>query len=131
MKTKGGFTLIEIIAVVIILGIISLLIVPAVMDTVTESEQKVALRGAENYVEAVEIVIIKKAVDDPITDGVYTTDELKTKGVRISGGEPESGNVLIVDSEVADYSLKIGDYVVDYDSVEKEAIIGASVRPLK
>lgn len=131
MKTKNGFTLIELIAVIIILGIISLLIVPAVMDTVTESEQKVALRGAENYVEAVEILIIKKAADDPIADGVYTSDELREKGVSISGGEVESGNVLIVDSKVADYSLKIGEYVVDYDSTEKEPIIGASVRPLQ
>lgn len=59
MKNKNGFTLIELISVIIILGIIGLITVPAVNDTIQSSKTKALEKQKESIVD-----ITKKYVLD-------------------------------------------------------------------
>ena len=52
---KREFTLIELLAVIIVLAIISLIATPTVLNAIRKSQKSAAERSAENYAVAVEI----------------------------------------------------------------------------
>lgn len=66
---KRGFTLIEVMAVIIILGIIATISVPVVKDLLNDVRSKAALAAAKNIMEAADITY-----NDALTRGDY--DEL-------------------------------------------------------
>ena len=107
---KKGFTLVELLGVIIILGILSVLIVPKVINVLNESEEKNNLSSATGLLKA--------------ADYKYNSDELNAKNeiiiidystnqnvdvLEFSGKKPEAGNIVISkDGQVA-MRVKIGD----------------------
>ena len=56
---KNGFTLVELLAVIVILAIISLIAVPVVLNIIEDSRKNTTLSSAEFYLDAVELSIVK------------------------------------------------------------------------
>ena len=136
MKEKG-FTLIELLAVIVILAVIALIATPIILNVIEKAKKGAAESSALGYVDAVEKTIAINAIDSnktPIVDDSYTTDDLKTYGVTVKGEGPEDNSnswVLIEKGRVKDYSLKIGDYIVNYDSSLKTAKVTSLTTPTK
>lgn len=139
MKNKKGFTLIELLAIIVILGIIALLIVPAVTDVITDSEKDITARSAENYVKAVNQALIKRLATGSVENGDYDlleggdvclgtkTDDTICSGeklqIKTDGGKVADGKIRVENSEVIDYSIKIDDYVANYDPSTKTVTV--------
>ena len=68
MRNKKAFTLIELLAVIIILGILAVLIAPKVVNMINESEKSANMTSAQNIVKAAEL----KASNNMIENGKNT-----------------------------------------------------------
>ena len=114
MKKKNGFTLVELLAILIILGIIALITVPIISKTLKDARINTAIDSSYGYIRAVDKLYYSKSLNDEdvVEDGIYTVSELKALGVSVDGREPSEGWVELEESEVVAFSIKIGDYVV-------------------
>ena len=134
MKEKNAFTLIELLAVIVVLAIIALIATPIVMNTINNAKKGATERSAENYIDAVEIVVSTKRLDGNILEGEYliqTDGNLcPTSGcgendkdkviVEVNGNKPTSGTIVIKDGQVTtDSKMTIGEYIVHYDETTK------------
>jgi len=121
---KKGFTLVELLAVIVILAIIALIATPVILNVIEKSKKGAAKNSALGYTEAVEKQIAINLLDEDtineITDGVYTVNELTNKKVKVKGDKPSEGWVEIEKKQVVSYSIKIGDYVITYNNKKIE-----------
>ena len=70
---KKGFTLIELIAVILILGFIALITVPKALDVIEDSKKESVVNSAKVYVKAVNEAIINERMNkNKINDGTYS-----------------------------------------------------------
>ncbi|MGE5456482.1 MAG: prepilin-type N-terminal cleavage/methylation domain-containing protein [Ignavibacteriales bacterium] len=88
-----GFTLIELIAVIIILGIISLITVPTIINLIDSSRMKAAELSADGIIKSgQQYYYISKYNGTKITNII----DLKTEDIlKYSGGRPEGGTLII------------------------------------
>lgn len=108
---KKGFTLVELLAVIIIIGLLAVIITPKITNTLKDSEQKTNLTSAKNLIKAAEL----KASNNEITG---TTQNIKisyTTGENINyldytGEKPQIGQVQIKSNGDVAMAVKFGDY---------------------
>lgn len=81
MKNKKGFTLIEIMAVIIILSIIALIVVPLVTGSIKSSKDKLYDTQIENIKSAAKSYMINLDLDDTQNKMLVTIEELKKLGL--------------------------------------------------
>ena len=122
---KKGFTLVELLAVIVILAIIAVIATPIILGVIEKSKKGAAENSALGYTGAVEKQIARNLLDEAaandITDGVYTVNDLASKKVKVKGDKPtEESWVEIEKSQVVSYSLEIGQYVVTYNKENKK-----------
>lgn len=107
MKNKG-FTLIEVIAAVVILSIISLIVIPIVNKNIKESREKLYTRQVETIVSAAKRWAITNA--DVLTEDILpfelTLTTLKADGYL------EKGDI----KNPKDETIMNGCVLIDYDS---------------
>jgi len=109
---KKGFTLVELLAVIVILAIIALIATPIVLNIIEESKENSILQSAEFYLDAVEISIVNQLTHNKkIEDGEYSvlengnicleyienecSDELK---VEINGQIPKKDSKIVIEN---------------------------------
>ena len=132
MKRKNAFTLIELLAVIVVLAIIALIATPIVMNTIKSAKKGAAERSADSYVSAVETAVAEVRLDNKtVPDGTYQIDEegnLTGTGlpdgklkIEMNGKKPTSGKIKITNGSVDQSSstMTIGDYNVTYNSTKK------------
>ena len=144
---KNGFTLIELAAVIMILGIIMLIAVPIVLNTIENSKKGAAERSAENYLDTVETTVAWEKTAREIQDGEYTiqedgslcldndcTGENKIV-ITMSGNKPSSGTIIIENGTVVDKlstyptkktAMKVNEYTVSYNA-EKNGYVAEKI----
>ena len=81
-KQKNGFTLIELIAVLVILAIIALIVTPLVMNIVKKAKDSANKRSVDAYGKAVELGVATYLLDN----GDYPTD-ISSLTIEYSGSE--------------------------------------------
>ena len=113
---KKGFTIIELLAVIVILAIVWLITIPMILNTINIAREKSAKQSAMGYIEAVEKqqVINKLSNKGEIVDKEYTIEELTNLGVKIKGEQPSDGTVIIENGIVKMAYLKVGYYNIEY-----------------
>ena len=67
---KNAFTLIELLAVIVILSIIALIATPIILGIIKDTKEQANQRSAKNYIDAVEQAIVRKNLE-----GEYNPDE--------------------------------------------------------
>lgn len=72
---KKGFTLIEILAVIVIIGVLAIITIPAVINNI-ERSQEVAYENLVNNIEQTTQLYIRNNKDD--IDGIYTAGNIIT-----------------------------------------------------
>lgn len=132
---KNGFTLVELIAVIIILSVLVLLVAPVVIDLIDDSEEKTAIMQAKFYLEAVELSIYNLELENKyVTDGSYkimpngnlclgsiTKNTCNGEVIKIQdeGKAPDSGTIEIKASEIGTVNL-----IIDEKIIEKKGMNG-------
>ena len=113
---KKAFTLIELLAVIVILGILALIVTPILINVVKDSNEKSYKLSADGYISAVNDYILSNQLDGKkVENGKYN---IKNLDVKISGKAPSKGSVEIYDEKVSSAQLLFDTYLVKYDGKE-------------
>ena len=130
--SKRGFTLVELLAVIVILALIALITIPMVLGTVDKSENSADKRSAENYRRAVKNAIAKESLNGnrffPTTCNVIesgtdkgnlnctlSNGDTSTLKIKIEGTAPTSGTIRFEDGEPVETTLYYKGYYVTID----------------
>ena len=120
MKEKKGFTLVELLAVIVILALIALIATPIILNVINDAKKQAAKDSAYGYMDAVEKYIVSSELEDKsIQDRTYSVEELNSMGVSVKGSTPDNGNIEIKNSSVKSYDIGIDGYVVRNGKVDK------------
>ena len=106
---RSGFTLVELLAVILILAIIALIAVPQILNIITEAKKEAIRVSANNYIRAVNTSLISNELNNNIMDGVYTITNngktIKYRGKEINiefdGKGLTEGYLVINNSKVS------------------------------
>ena len=104
MKNKKGFTLIELIAVLVIMAIIALIVTPLVMNIIRKARAAADRRSVDAYGRSIEIALAGYLLDN----GEFTNDLSKLE-IEYSGSEVTCTTAEIKD----DYSVYLTGCKVD------------------
>ena len=120
MKEKNkGFTLVELLAVIVILALIALIATPIILNVINDAKKQAAKDSAYGYMDAVEKYIVSSELEDKsIQDGTYRVEELNKK-ISVKGSTPDNGNIEIKNSSVKSYDIGIDGYEVNNGEVKK------------
>ena len=120
MKEKNkGFTLVELLAVIVILALIALIATPIILNVINDAKKQAAKDSAYGYMDAVEKYIVSSELEDKsIKDGRYSVEELNKK-ISVKGSIPDNGTIEIESGSVKSYDIGIDGYVVSNGKAEK------------
>ena len=131
---KKAFTLIELLAVIVILGILALIVTPILINVVKDSNEKSYKLSADGYISAVNDYILSNQLDGKkVENGKYN---IKNLDVKISGKAPSKGSVEIYDEKINNAKLCYDTYLLKYDGrevtltekgCEKEATVNLAI----
>ena len=122
---KNGFTLVELLAVIVILAIIGLIVTPQVLSMIKHSEEASAVDSAYVYIEALEKQNVMAVFDKkyPLYEkGTYKTEDIK---VSVKGSYPTSGTVEVNRQyQVGKAELCMEGYLIEYEMNRKTKTSG-------
>ena len=119
-KRNKGFTLVELLAVIVILALIALIATPIILNVINDAKKQAAKDSAYGYMDAVEKYIVSSELEDKsIQDRTYSVEELNSMGVSVKGSTPDNGNIEIKNSSVKSYDIGIDGYEVNNGEVKK------------
>ena len=121
MKEKNkGFTLVELLAVIVILALIALIATPIILNVINDAKKQAAKDSAYGYMDAVEKYIVSSELEDEsIPDGTYSVEDLNSMGVSVKGSTPDNGTIKIESKTVKSYDIGIDGYAVSNGEVDK------------
>ena len=122
---KKGFTLVELLAVIVILAIIALIATPTILGVIEKAKKGAAESSALGYIDAVEKQVMINEVDTNATkfkDRAYSVEELKNLGITIKGSAPSNGVVVISKGNVTRYDLTFDNYIVTNGKAIKSSV---------
>ena len=100
---KKGFTLLELLAVIVVLAIIALIATPFVTEAINEAKKGAALNSAYGLVQAAETYYVSRLISDPYDgniviayeDGKATVTPSSPVEFKYTGKVPNKGSVVI------------------------------------
>ncbi len=110
MNNKRGFTLVEILAVLVVLAIIVLLALNKIKGSMKKTNEKTYIANAQVFIKAVNDAASTSRLTGKFEDGFYPVSTIFSQGVDISGTKPTKGYINISDGNVASGCL-------EYDTV--------------
>ena len=116
MKNKKGFTLVEILAVIVVLVIISVLAINKISDVMKKNNESAVKANALTFIKAVEENASLSRVTGNLTDGLYSTEELNESGIKLSGTYPKGGQVYLLNGKIDSACLVYDKYSVTYSN---------------
>ena len=114
MKEKKGFTLVELLAVIVILAILILLALPNVIKIMNTAKKNAAIDAVNGYIRTVKTQMVANEIneDKKIIDGSYSVADLEEKGVSMTGDAPTDGTLTIASESVTYGCIDISGYAV-------------------
>ena len=113
---KKGFTLVELLAVIVILAIIALIATPMILNVIENAKKGASKSSALGYIEGIEKYIALNEVTNKNSFNFekgfgYKIEDIKNI-IEIKGDKPTEGWIRLNNGTVDDYELKIGNYIV-------------------
>ena len=131
MKKEKGFTLMELLAVIVILGIITVIAVPKVLDIINKSRESASNSSIKLVKDAIKTQVASSDLTGPVftkeTDGCYIfnfDDQTSgnTKSLEIKNKDKVSGSIKYCNKTFSDDTLKFDGNSINKDE-EKGKII--------
>ena len=110
---KKGFTLVELLAVVIILGILAVVIVPKIQQTIKDSKKNTYEASAHALDREADVFYTNHKINQSNFNGCeynFTTGNNTCEGFEFKGEKPESGGLKISIDGKSAFGLKYDDY---------------------
>lgn len=115
---KNGFTLVELLAVMIILSIIALIAIPAILGIIDESNNKLNLKNVQLYINAVEKEVLEQNLNEtfkPDVCSINSNGDLVCNNnvlkINAKGKKPTNGKIV--------FSLREVNYaILEYEDKE-------------
>lgn len=134
MKEKG-FTLVELLAVIVILAVVALIAVPIILNAISDARRNAAKESLNGYIDAIEKRLVEQEMEEEIIeiaqDGCYKVETIN-KEVEIKGNTPAEGEVCIENGKILSaIHIKIDGYELNYsggkviDGYTEEILNGA------
>ena len=79
MKNNKGFTLVETIAVIIILGVVLSIAVPSITNVVKSTNKNRMISDAETFISEVKEYVESDTIGNTPSDNKYTLESIKSK----------------------------------------------------
>ena len=87
MNKNKGFTLVELLAVIVILAIIALIATPIILNVISDAKKQAALESFKGYIDGAEKAIVLNEFEDekdttfpdPNSNGCYNLKDLDKK----------------------------------------------------
>ena len=127
MDKNKGFTLVELLAVIVILALIALIATPIILNVISDAKKEAAKDSAYGYIEAIENAIIMNDFEEDDNflssnaSGCYKLKELDNK-VNIKGTKPkidDNAQVCLKDGTVTNLTgVEIDGFTFTYDGKE-------------
>ena len=124
---KKGFTLVELLAVIVILALIALIATPIILNVINDAKKEAAKDSFYGYMDAIEKAIIANDVEEeedfptPDSNGCYNLKELNEK-VNIKGTKPtiaDDAKVCLKEGTVTNLTgVEIDAFTFAYDGKE-------------
>ena len=110
---KKGFTLVELLAVVIILGILAVVIVPKIQQTIKDSKKNTYEASAHAIDREVEVFYENQKINKSNFSGCeydFTTGNNTCEGFEFKGQKPDEGKIEIYPSGESSFAIKYDDF---------------------
>ena len=89
---KKGFTLIEVLAVLLILSVIALITTPIIINVIKDSKEKAFINDANSLVESIRTYQANNQYESVIVD---YTNNINTDKLELDGDLPDAGQISI------------------------------------
>lgn len=115
MKRNQGFTLLELLAVMIVLGLIALIAVPMIMNVVETSKRGTIKNSASGIVDAARNYHALEMEDKGVNTKVTIVFPEAGKMLEYNGEDPDQGTVVIEPDGKVALAVMFGDYCAKKD----------------
>lgn len=128
MKKRQAFTLIELLAVIVVLTIIAIIVTPMIIGTINSAKENIMKASAQNYASAVDDYIAAViAKGGTFEDKTYNVTDTELAKVEVSGKKPTSGTIVISNGQVVSYDLVIDTIDVFKDANTESVVVKPKV----
>lgn len=121
---KKGFTLVELLAVIVILALIAFIATPMILGLIDRVKKGAAENSTYGYIEAIEKSNLKNMIDNGIQqssrDGMYDLNSIGT--VNYKGKGPSAMCVIIKMGIIESGQFKFDHYIVEYKDQKAKVI---------
>lgn len=106
MKNNKGFTLVETIAVIIILGVVLSIAVPSITNVVKSTNKNRMISDAETFISEVKEYVESDTIGNTPKDNKYTLESIKSKLSKSPYGKEYKKNSYV---DITNYSVCLTD----------------------
>lgn len=133
MKKQCGFTLLELLAVIVILALIVLIATPIIMNVINDAKEGAAQDSAYGYIKAIEVASVDNMTETiSAIEGSYTTKNgdlyqgnTKILGISFKGKKPnDGGTVTLAKGRVTQATLTFDKIKITYNG-KKMAVVSS------
>lgn len=118
MKNNKGFTLVETIAVIIILGVVLSIAVPSITNVVKSTNKNRMISDAETFISEVKEYVESDTIGNTPSDNKYKLVDIKTKLSKSPYGKEYKKNSYV---DITNYSVCLTDG--EYEATGEEGSI--------
>lgn len=116
LKNKKGFTLVELLAVIVVLVIITVLAINKISSVMKKNNENAVIANASAFIKNVDENAGMSRLTGKFSDGTYTVSELFEMGVTITGTKPKDGKVFLTSGKVYSACLVYDKYIDNYEN---------------
>ena len=106
MKNNKGFTLVETIAVIIILGVVLSIAVPSITNVVKSTNKNRMISDADTFISEVKEYVESDTIGNTPKDNKYTLESIKSKLSKSPYGKEYKKNSYV---DITNYSVCLTD----------------------
>lgn len=118
-KNNKGFTLVELLAVVVVLAIIVVLALTKIKNSVKKGNQDAIVANGLVFIKAVNDEASQSRITNKYIDDEYSVSSLYSMGLSLTGTKPDGGYVVIENGEVVSGCLS---YKGEYAKIEQGVV---------
>lgn len=123
MKRKNGFTLAEMVGVIVIISVIALIAVPSVIYLINDSNKKAFENSAHGIINAADAYYYSNDMMGELLEDSLFEFPNNIEGLKINGEVPQRGKMLVAKEGYTALAISNGKYCIKKDYLSEELTI--------